>query len=221
MLIGQNQVAMRVEHTSDCFCESCLDVQRLRNRQNELIAKNGYLIHLVTDDPDCPYKVNAHTHGLWENYQHLDVQICLSLPMGVLNRVMSIVADKIKQGERFVPENRYMGIIETFPVMFVFAYESDRVVLRMLLPNATGSFMGELQEQAEATFVLTAIYRRLLRCLHEGNKAIDALHPKYDTAHVSQLMLAGVIDFAADSFSELTLSEHGRRVFSHLNHSCK
>ncbi len=217
MMIGQNQVTMQAEHTSDCFCESCLNVQRLLNHQNDLIAKNGYLIHLIPDDSDCPYQINVHTHGLWENYQHLDIQVCLRLPMAILNRVMGIVADKIKQGERFVPDKRYMGIIETFPVMFVFAYESDRVVLRMLLPNANGSFMGELQEQAEATFLLPAIYRRLVRTLHEGNRSIDSLSPKYDTAHVSALMMAGVVDFAADSFSELTLSEHGRRIYLHLN----
>lgn len=217
MMIGQNQVAMQVKHTSDCFCESCLGVQRLLNHQNELILKNGYLIHLVPDDPNCPYEINAHTHGLWENYKHLDVQVCLSLPMDVLNRVLTAVADKIKQGQRFVPENKYMGIVETFPVMFVFAYESDRVVLRMLLPNASGSFMGELQEQADGTFTLSATYRRLIRALYEGNKTISSLSPKYDTAHVSQLMMAGVVDFAGNSFSELTLSEYGRQVYLHLN----
>ena len=140
-------------HHKDGECECCKNgIESMRLKQEEGLKKYGWFAHFVSNDPDTPYNMNIHTHGLKEGYGHRDIQICMRLPMPTANSILGEVAERIKKGEVFEPGKKYSKIIKNYDVIFVEAEECERPVLRIILPNVDGSFEGGIaQEQLKGT----------------------------------------------------------------------
>jgi len=109
-------------------------------RQNELLKKHGWFLHFVLPDEQYPFKINIHTHGFPEKFNHLDVQICAPLSPGTAQGIMNAIVKKIQKGKVFKANTQYNGIIERFPVLIRAAREDEREVLRIVLPDKCGSF---------------------------------------------------------------------------------
>ena len=181
---------------------------------------HGIEIHTSSEDGSCPCRVNVHTHQLWETYGHLDIQLCLALDMPVLKKIIGLVVAKIVAGERFVPNQKYMDVVPVLPVLFEYAYEDGRVVLRMILPDQTGAFKGALKTQYEGTFSLFPMHRRILRALMADAKPVSELNRGNEqdlSFEVSQLALAGLLEVADHERVTFAPTEHGVRVLSHLH----
>lgn len=206
---------MEKVHAKGCPCNICT----LEKQQEEDLAKSGFCVHLVFNDSDFPYRTNAHTHMVYESFGHLDIQLCLDIPVETISAVMHNIVDRIKAGERFLPQNKYSELIENFPVLFEFAYETDRLVLRVICPDESGSFKGKFKSQYEGTFTLYPMHRRIIKALYEGDKSIAELNRgNYNMAYdVSQLILIGLVEAVAGADHTFTLTEHGWRLYEHLH----
>jgi hypothetical protein len=132
------------KHTN-CDCEMCKNGEdAFLKKQQEILDKYKWIAHLVIDDPEKPFGVNAHTHGLEENFDHLDLQICCAMPPETLHSILvGAVEDHIKKGGKFVSGKRYPKIIAKYDVMFLDAEECERKVLRMIFPDVNGGFDTE------------------------------------------------------------------------------
>ncbi len=208
---SKTQSVMQKEHPLHCNCVECAG-------KNELSGQEKPEIHIVADG-SCPYRINAHTHSLWEKYKHLDIQMCLNIPSGFLNSMIESVVARIAAGERFTPQKKYAGIIPVFDVLFEFGYDGERLVLRMVLPDESGAFKGKLKEQFRGTLALDTIHRAIIRMLYGGEKSTEYMNKaagkslSYDLA---QLAFAGLIEMSGDS-EVFFITESGVRLYKHLN----
>ncbi len=133
------------KHADGVECDSCrLGAEEFKNQQRELIEKHGWLSHAVPDDPDVPFGLNVHTHGLEENFSHTDLQICLPAHPNTCHHILIVVIDRIRAGEKFVAGKRYSDIIVKYDVLFLEAEECGRKVLRLICPDDKGSFASDL-----------------------------------------------------------------------------
>lgn len=124
-------------HEPNHRCVVCEDgLGALVERERQMMEEHGWYIHAVQDDKQFPFKFNAHTHGVTENFNHPDLQIVFPLQFGVINSLLKIVIDRIKEGERFEPGKRYSEICgDDYEVVFVETEEGGRKVLRMIIPD--------------------------------------------------------------------------------------
>lgn len=81
---------------------------------------------------------NYHTHGVQENFNHMDFQIVLNMDPEIANDIFLTLIDEINSGTRFEEGNEYSDIIEGFKVTFKLYKEMGRDVLRVLLPDENG-----------------------------------------------------------------------------------
>lgn len=103
------------------------------------IAANGFFVHVIPwDDKRSPTGYNAHTHGL-DSLNHLDFQIVIPLHMQKAYDIFEILYNKIKEGTIFKVQERYSGIFTKAEITFIEAFEDGRKVLRLILPDRTGS----------------------------------------------------------------------------------
>lgn len=147
-------VARNEKHNDDCQCEGCRDgLGVVAIRQRERMKTHGYYCHVVPDSPECPYGLNAHTHGFMESWSHPDIQIVLPMPLELISSIFSRLAGNVKEGIVYLADGtHYEGVIDDFDVRFMHATESGRDVLRLILPDEKGclwdmeeSFAGQLQ----------------------------------------------------------------------------
>jgi len=121
--------------------------QELRAQEQEWMKKYGWYMHYVPGDSDVPQGfVNAHTHGLEESWGHYDLQVVIPLDQRTVNGVLQSAVDLVKAGTKIVPGEDYEKIIKNYKVRFAWAKESDRRVLRMILPDAQGRISPHTME---------------------------------------------------------------------------
>lgn len=113
------------------------------NFRNNALKKYGWYAECVEFDTDYPNEFNYHTHGILENFGHPDFQVCFRIDEKILHQFMCILVVEIQNGNRFLPEQSYMGIIKDFPAKFIEAWENGRKVLRLLIPNKYGNYAGK------------------------------------------------------------------------------
>lgn len=90
-------------------------------------------------------KINIHTHGLAESFDHLDLQIVLPLSQETAGPILKTIVDRIKDGEHFSDGDILESVIANgYCVKMVNAEENDRPVLRIIFPDAKGNFDLEL-----------------------------------------------------------------------------
>ncbi|MBQ8997150.1 MAG: DUF4262 domain-containing protein [Clostridium sp.] len=108
----------------------------------ELMKKNGYIIHNV-----FPTRENEifshHTHGLKENYNHMDLQIALGVHPAIINPVLDGVANQIKNGVTFEDKLVSDRVIQGFDVQLVKVKFGSRELLRIILPDENGKFPSD------------------------------------------------------------------------------
>jgi len=119
-------------------CDMCRDPEQAKRRMKDAMKEYGWIVHLVQPDDEYPYGVNYHTHGLPETYNHPDLQIVLSLDPMTAHKIICTAVDKIKNGARFDEGEAYDNILANYKVKFILVRETDRQVLRMILPDKEG-----------------------------------------------------------------------------------
>ena len=135
-----------------CHCAVCADVAAGFTREEALrraadwkahcLAEFGwYAVHVTGEPgPDTPTGVNSHTHGLAANYGHLDFQIVMPLDGTVAHALLTVLADRVKAGERFEAGLQVARVAARgYKVRLVAAREGDRDVLRVVIPDAEGN----------------------------------------------------------------------------------
>jgi hypothetical protein len=128
--------------------------QLIKRWQQVRKDKLGWIGDYIFGCDDMPYGINAHTHGLAENFDHLDLQVVLDINDRMINNIFTTCADRIKEGETFEPGVPYAGVLRGYMVTFAKAKEDDREVLRVILPDKDGNLDKEtnvLQDQYEGT----------------------------------------------------------------------
>lgn len=108
-----------------------------------------WIIHVVANGAcdDCgkeetsflPYTCNAHTHGM-EKYLHPDFQMVLFLPVHEIGRILNTMGERVRNGERFKAGDLVSGIYEDCMVRLDAFEETERTVLRVIIPDKYGLF---------------------------------------------------------------------------------
>lgn len=116
--------------------------QRLREMNlahAEMIKEYGFYTHVVGSDSDYPFGFNMHTHGLPDSFDHPDLQIVYPIHPPMLNGFLHVLVDWIKKGNTIEAGKNYDFILDKYDVLFTWATENERDVLRMILPDAQGN----------------------------------------------------------------------------------
>lgn len=129
-----------MRHISDCMCAQCtLGEEGFEEWAIKSIREYGWFAHLITEtDEQSPTGFNAHTHGMPRNLKHDDFQIVIPLPPRLLMQVLHRLASMIKEGVNFEVGKKYRlwpDESEPMHIEFAYAVESDRPVLRVILPD--------------------------------------------------------------------------------------
>ena len=130
--------------------------RRMKQLHDENMKKHGWYAHYVFDDTDSPMGANAHTHGFEETWKHPDIQIVYPIPGEVAHGIFWTVVGHLKEGKRYEPGVRYGEILDKYDVMFAWAKEGGRKVLRMILPDTAniverGRIAEKFAQQWEGT----------------------------------------------------------------------
>lgn len=125
-----------------CECYGCTHgMEAMLAHEINLLKAVGWFIHYVQGDSDCPNLMNAHTHGLKENFNHPDFQICVPLSQNHVQGLFGMLFNKIKEGKTFESGKDYADLLENnYVVRFINAREGGREVLRMLIPDVDGTY---------------------------------------------------------------------------------
>lgn len=141
---------MQKHKSGACKCAKC-DARELGLTEDEIKAaetewvksaldKYGFYVHFVSEDDSSPTGFNTHTHGLQSFDDHLDFQIVFPLPANVAHGVISNIAKRVKEGERFLSGQYVSEVVGGgLDVKLIEALESDRKVLRIILPDSNGN----------------------------------------------------------------------------------
>lgn len=112
-------------------------INRLQIRDAHFIEQYGWVAHGIVDDV-IP---SLHTHGLPENYGHMDLEIQLPAKIERLKEIMDEVVRHIQEGTAFHDGEENINVF-TVPIRFVEKTEDGRKVLRVILPDPNGYFPG-------------------------------------------------------------------------------
>lgn len=127
----------------------------LLDREQEFLKEPGWYAHYVGQDPEYPNGINIHTHGLLENFNHPDLQICVPMDFHIAHQILiNLIENGIKQGKQYKPGTKTQDAIEASPkyigmkyeVLFLEANEGNRKVLRIIFPEKDGTFNGDLTD---------------------------------------------------------------------------
>jgi hypothetical protein len=132
-------------------CEVCEHgVEAYLAKQQALMEQYGWVWHYTQHETD-PTKANIHTHGFDTKFNHLDVQITLPCSPKIAQTVLNGVVNKLEKGVTFKDGDIATEVIgNNFKVMFVKKQESDRDVLRIILPDPDGNLLQEFQSKEYA-----------------------------------------------------------------------
>lgn len=139
---------METHITHNCKCDICRDgLEAVEKRENAAMKQMGWYAHYCEDDPEVPFKINMHTHGLEKTFNHLNLQICAEIPAMHAHRIFITVIEEIKGGKKFEHGKLYDNIIEPnteaiekYKVLFLDAEENQGKVLRLIFPAPDGRF---------------------------------------------------------------------------------
>ena len=77
------------------------DMISIEKKHDELIKKYGFVIHNVFPNSPDEGSVSHHTHGLKENFNHMDLEIALPIHPQIAGSVFHSMVHSIKNGESF------------------------------------------------------------------------------------------------------------------------
>jgi hypothetical protein len=126
----------------------------LAKREKQMMEKYGWVTHFVVDTDDNEAKVSTktgvdiHTHGLEENFNHPDLQIALPIDASIAHSILTSIIDNIKEGNTYKDGDVCKGLLKgDYKVRFQ-KVNSDRSILRIILPNKEGQIMPSELEGA-------------------------------------------------------------------------
>lgn len=130
-------------------CDCCaMGEEMVVEREREMMKTIGWYAHYVSDQPETPFHVNYHTHGLQHTFKHKDIQACLPIEFHTLHSIVVGLIEEIKAGKTFASGDISLDIIgNDFPVTFMDAKENGRDVLRIIFPDASGCLKKEEMEE--------------------------------------------------------------------------
>lgn len=99
-----------------------------------------WIIHKVWDDGFLEHTCNAHTHGLWEKYNHLDFQLVLNFPDKDISAILNTFGLRVQAGEKFHDGQMVSGIFSDCDVRLEMCEETERIVLRIVVPDGKNRF---------------------------------------------------------------------------------
>lgn len=139
------------KHEDGFKCEACENgIDAMLAKEAQMLKDHGWFVHFVPD-PKYPFGMNVHTHGLSDNFGHMDLQICLDMSPRTCHSILINAVESIKAGKKFESGKTYDELIQPtdkkFEVLFLQAVECDRPVLRLIFPDKEGKFDGELSDQ--------------------------------------------------------------------------
>ena len=112
-----------------------------RAREAKWLEEHGWYSHYV---PLGHGYVNAHTHGIAERFPgQLDFQIVVGVSTKLVSGLFWDLLRRLEAGERFQAGDRVGELLKDADVLLQLARETDRDVLRLLLPAANGALPGE------------------------------------------------------------------------------
>ena len=82
---------------------------------------------------------NAHTHGL-EKFGHMNFQMVLNYDHQEIGRILNTMSERVIEGERFADGDMVSGIYEDCDVRLKEFFETDRTVLRVIIPDKENRF---------------------------------------------------------------------------------
>jgi hypothetical protein len=138
------------DHKEGCSCAICKwrdsglsqdeAMAKYADWEDEQLKKHGWIVHFIgSDDPATPTGVNYHTHGLTDAFNHLDLQVVISLGQNTAHGIFKSAIDQIKEGRKFAHGDVVDRIVKGYNVKFVTATEGGRNLLRIILPDQNGS----------------------------------------------------------------------------------
>lgn len=93
-----------------------------------------YIIHYV-GDPSYGGYIDAHTHGLVENFSHKDLQIVFPYETPQTATLLNRLIDAIDKGTKFEVGIKYPGFFTSCDIEFIEVQDRGRVLLRLLIPD--------------------------------------------------------------------------------------
>lgn len=127
--------------------QQILEVDYLENEreqwQNEMLEEYGWYMDIVPAEEYDEIHANYHTHGVQDNFNHMDFQIVLNMDPEIAHQIFVNLIIDISNGKSFEEGEKYSDAIEGFNVSFKEYKEMERDVLRVLLPDRDGILPNE------------------------------------------------------------------------------
>lgn len=126
-----------MSHDKNCDCIACQGgMDKLVQWEIENYHKYGWYAHFVGGEQS----VNYHTHGLFDKFNHPDLQIVFPLDPKIAMQLFWNCTHHIEAGKRFMPWDTVDQVVARYNVKFIPVWEesSERHVLRIILPDAQG-----------------------------------------------------------------------------------
>lgn len=105
--------------------------------EDYLLDTIGYFPHFETEENGL---VNYHTHGVQNNFQHMDFQIVLPISPELATLIFCDLVEMVKSGESFKNNMYVENILDDQPIQLIKARETGRSVLRVIFPDDLGYF---------------------------------------------------------------------------------
>ncbi len=156
---------MRIDQPKDSN-ESKLHIYR------ETPPKCDWIVHLCMNGVVCSecdkeetgflqYACNAHTHGM-EKYEHQDFQMVLSYPPKEIMYILNSLGFRVQAGERFSSGDYVSGIYLDCDLKLIEFEESERKVLRVIVPDKFGRFPDDplcMEEYRHQLLPMSELYK--------------------------------------------------------------
>ena len=108
-----------------------------------MLEEYGWYMDIVPAEEYDEVHANYHTHGVQENFNHMDFQIVLDMDPEIAHQIFVDLIIDVSNGKSFIEGKEYPDIIVGFNVAFKEYKEMKREVLRVLLPDRNGALPTE------------------------------------------------------------------------------
>ena len=138
-----------LSHNLGCNCEACtVGIDSVKQQQQKLMETIGWYAHMIANDPEHPFNVNYHTHGIPESFKHKNFQVCFPMRMDTIHTIITHLVDRVKNGEVFYPGQILKDVLKStsdteMPITFLDITIKDEKCLRVIFPDENGEVLKE------------------------------------------------------------------------------
>lgn len=128
-----------------CHCNICKSgIEEYKRRVEESFKNYGFFIHMIIKDPNHPFGINFHTHGLPESFNHKNLQICFPIDESTAYDIIHNIVNNIREKRSiYYPGKIVSNIIDPFDITFISVKENDEDILRVIFPDEKGCLIKE------------------------------------------------------------------------------